>query len=273
MAALARLLAAAVLLCIAGGPLAADLRLGATYTLEDSGILARLLGAFTAARGVRVRPLVAGTGQVMKYAENGDVDVVFTHSRVDEERLVAQGIGKARADVMWNDFVIAGPASDPAKVRGLRDAPQALKRIREAGAKFVSRGDDSGTHRKELQLWALAGGLSPWPGYLSAGLGAGRVLMMAHELDAYDLVDRATHRQLAKRFPLAILVEGDPRLLNEYGVTTLKPAAGRPVNERDAEVFATWLVSDDARRIIASYRIDGERAFHLPGERREPAAR
>jgi tungstate transport system substrate-binding protein len=97
--------------------------------------------------------------------------------------------------------------------------------------------------------------------------------MMAHELDAYDLVDRATHRQLAKRYPLAILVEGDPRLLNEYGVTTLKPAAGRPVNERDAEVFATWLVSDDARRIIASYRIDGERVFHLPGEKREPAAR
>jgi tungstate transport system substrate-binding protein len=156
-------------------------------------------------------------------------------------------------------------------VRGLRDAPQALKRIRAAGAKFVSRGDDSGTHKKELQLWALAGGLAPWPGYLSAGQGAGRVLMMAHELDAYDLVDRATHRQLAKRYPLAILVEGDPRLLNEYGVTTLKPAAGRPVNEPDAAAFAAWLVSDDARRIIAGYRIDGEQVFHLPGERRDAA--
>ncbi len=273
MAALGRALAVAVLLCVAGTSLAADLRLGATYTLEDSGILEKLLGAFTAARGVRVRPVVAGTGQVIKYAENGDVDLVFTHSRADEEKLVARGIGKARADVMWNDFIIAGPASDPARVRGLRDAPEALKRIRASGARFVSRGDDSGTHKKELQLWALAGGLSPWPGYLSSGQGAGRALMMAHELDAYDLVDRATHRQLAKRYPLAILVEGDARMLNEYGVTTLKPAQGRPVNERDADAFAAWLVSDEARRIIAGYRIEGERVFHLPGERREAPAR
>src|SRR5258706_351276 len=206
MAALGRALAAAVFLCLAGTRLAADLRLGATYTLEDSGILEKLLGAFTAVRGVKVRPLVAGTGQVIKYAENGDVDLVFTHSRADEEKLVARGIGKARADVMWNDFIIAGPASDPARVRGLRDAPEALKRIRASGAKFVSRGDDSGTHKKELQLWALAGGLSPWPGYLSSGQGAGRALMMAHELDAYDLVDRATHRQLANRYPLALLI-------------------------------------------------------------------
>jgi tungstate transport system substrate-binding protein len=247
---------------------AADLRLGATHTLEDSGILAILLPAFTAASAVRVRPLVAGTGQVMKYAESGDVDIVFTHSRPDEEKLVAQGIGKTRADVMWNDFVIAGPASDPARVRGLRDAPQALKRIRDAGAKFISRGDDSGTHKKELQLWAAAGGNRPWAGYLSSGQGAGRALMMAHELGAYDLVDRATLKQLARRFPMAILVEGDARLLNEYGVTTLKPSAARPVNEREADAFAAWLASGAARRLIASYRIDGERAFYLPGEPR-----
>ena len=201
-----RLAAALLALCVAGGARAAELRLGATYTLEDSGLLAVLLPAFSTATGVAVRPLIAGTGQVMKYAENGDVDVVFTHSRPDEEKLVARGIGKARSDVMWNDFVIAGPASDPARVRGLRDAPQALKRIREAGAKFVSRGDDSGTHKKELQLWMAAGGLVPWSGYLSSGQGAGRALMMAHELGAYDLVDRATLKQLAGRFP-----DGDPR--------------------------------------------------------------
>ena len=242
----------------------AELRLGATHTLEDSGILGVLVSAFTASRGVKVRPLVAGTGQVMKYAENGDVDIVFTHSRPDEEKLIARGIGKARADVMWNDFVIAGPASDPARVRGLRDAPLALKRIREAGARFVSRGDDSGTHKKELQLWAAAGGLSVWPGYLSAGQGAGRALMMAHELDAYDLVDRATLKQLARSFPLAILVEGDPRLLNEYGVTTLKPSGQRTLNEREAEAFAAWIVSGEARRVISAYRIEGERAFYLP---------
>ena len=262
---------AALLLALAAlfaGGASAELRVGATHTLEDSGILPILLAAFTRASGVAVKPIVAGTGQVMKYAENGDVDVVFTHSRPDEEKLIARGIGKARSDVMWNDFVIAGPAEDPAKVRGLRDAPQALKRIHDSGAKFVSRGDDSGTHKKELQLWADAGGLAPWPGYLSAGQGAGIVVGIAYEKGAYDLVDRATLKQMARRFPLAILVEGDKRLLNEYGVTTLKPSAARAVNERDAQAFAAWLVSEEARRIISGYRIEGERAFHLPQEPR-----
>lgn len=262
-------LAAALFVCAAlaaAGAPAAPLRVGATHTLEDSGILPILLGAFTRARGVAVAPIVAGTGQVMKYAENGDVDVVFTHSRPDEEKLIARGVGKARSDVMWNDFVIAGPAADPASVRGLRDAPHALRRIRESGAMFVSRGDDSGTHKKELQLWAEAGGFTPWPGYRSAGQGASQTLGIAYELDAYDLIDCATLRQMARRFPLAILVEGDKRLLNEYGVTTLKPSAARRVNERDAEAFAAWLVSEDARRIIAGYLIEGDRAFHLPEE-------
>src|SRR2546423_8583698 len=213
-------IAALALLAVAAH--GADLRIGATHTLEDSGILAPLVAAFTAERGVKARTLVAGTGQVIKYAENGDVDVVFTHSRADEEHLVARGIGRARADVMWNDFVIAGPRSDPAKVRGLRDAAEAFKRIARARAKFVSRGDDSGTHKKELQLWDAAGGLKPWPEYVSAGQGAGRTLMMAFKVDAYDLVDRATLRQMSNRFALAILGEGDGRLLNEYG--------GRPPN-------------------------------------------
>lgn len=263
----------AAFLWLGSAAYAADLRLGATHTLEDSGVLAVLLPAFTRASGVSVKPLVAGTGQVMKYAENGDVDVVFTHSRPDEERLIANGIGKARADVMWNDFVIAGPASDPARVRGERDAALALKRIAASGAKFTSRGDDSGTHKKELQLWAAAGGRVSWPGYLSAGQGAGRTLMMAHELGAYDLVDRATLKQHARRFPMAILVEGDARLRNEYGITTLKPSDRRPVNERDANAFAEWLVSEAARKIIAAYRIDGERGFYLPRETKPEARR
>ena len=260
----ARAALCAFLLVFAGWGAAAELRLGATHTLQDSGVLAVLIPAFEAASGVKVRAVVAGTGQVMKYAERGDVDVVFTHSRVDEERLVARGIGKSRFDVMHNDFVIAGPASDPARVRGLKDAAAALRRIRDSGAKFVSRGDDSGTHKKELQLWEAAGGLRPWAGYIASGQGAGRALMMAHELDAYDLVDRATHRQLARRHPLAILVEGDPRLLNEYGVTPLKSGAARPVNERDAEKFAAWLISGPARKLIEGYRIEGEPAFMLP---------
>ena len=257
-------LVAALLLVPAA--IAAELRVGTTHTLEDSGLLAVLIQAFEAAQGVKVRSLMAGTGQVMKYAEAGDVDVVFTHSRLDEEKLIASGIGKARADVMWNDFVIAGPAADPARVRGLRDAPEALRRIRAAGAKFASRGDDSGTHKKELQLWSAAGGFAAWPGYLATGQGAGRTLMVAHELDAYDLIDRATLRQFARRYPLAILVEGDARLLNEYGVTTLRAGGARAVNERDGDRFAAWLVSEAARKLITGYRIEGERAFYLPGE-------
>ena len=256
-------LAWAAIVLLAGLAQAAELRLGATHTLEDSGVLAVLVPAFEAESGVRVRALVAGTGQVMRYAEQGDVDVVFTHSRADEERLVARGIGKARVDVMHNDFIIVGPAADPAHVRGTRDAAAALRAIRAAGARFVSRGDDSGTHKRELQLWDAAGGLKAWPGYLSAGQGAGRALMMAHELDAYDLVDRATHRQLARRFPLAILVEGDARLLNEYGVTPLRATPARPTNERDADRFAAWIVSPQARRLIEGYRIEGEQVFKL----------
>jgi tungstate transport system substrate-binding protein len=263
--------AAACAFCTASA--SAELRLGTTHTLEDSGILMILLPAFTAVRGITVKPLVAGTGQVMKYARNGDVDIVVTHSRPDEEELVASGVGKSRADVMWNDFVIAGPVSDPARVRGQRDAALALRRIAEAGAKFTSRGDDSGTHKKELQLWAAAGGLKPWPGYLPVGQGAGKTLMMAYELDAYDLVDRATLKQLARRHPLPILVEGDPRLKNEYGVTRLARTPQRPVNESEADAFAAWLVSDAARAIIASYRIEGKRAFYLPGEAGRAVAR
>jgi tungstate transport system substrate-binding protein len=245
---------------------AADLRLGATHTLEDSGVLAVLIPAFEAASRVRVRALIAASGQVMKYAEAGDVDILFTHSRADEQQLVARGIGATRVDVMWNDFVIAGPRSDPAKVRGLHDAPQALRRIRESGAKFVSRADESGTHRKEMELWAAAGGLGKWSGYLSSGQGAGRALMMAHELDAYDLVDRATLKQLEKRFPLAILVEGDARLLNEYAVTTLVSTPARPVRQKEADAFAAWIVSPAARALISGYRVGGERVFRLNDE-------
>ena len=256
----------ACLAIAAFGAGAAELRMGATHTLEDSGILKVLVAAFERSSGIRVRTLVAGTGQVMKYAEAGDVDVVFSHSRADEERLVKSGIGRARSDVMWNDFVIAGPASDPARVRGLRDAAEALRRIRAAGARFASRGDDSGTHKKELQLWAAAGGTAPWRGYLATGQGASRTLAIAFELDAYCIIDRATLRQLARRFPLAILVEGDARLLNEYGVTTLAAGGARRPNEPGAGAFAAWLASPAARALISAYRVEGERAFYLPGE-------
>ena len=243
---------------------AAELRLGTTHTLQDSGILDLLVHAYERDSGVRVKLVVAGTGQVIRYAEKGDVDAVLSHSRVDEERLVASGVARARLDAMHNDFVIAGPQADPARIAGMADAAAALRRIREAGARFVSRGDDSGTHKKELQLWAAGGGLASWSGYLRAGQGAARTLMMAHELDAYDLVDRATLRLLSRRHPLKVLVERDPRLLNEYAVLPLRAAPGRAVNEAEAERFASWLVSPAARQVIGGYAIGGQPAFHLP---------
>jgi tungstate transport system substrate-binding protein len=247
----------------AGAAAAAELRLGATHTLEEAGALKLLLPTFEAASGVKVKTIVAGTGQVLKYAENGDVDVVFTHSRPDEERLVARGIGIARSDVMHNDFVIAGPGEDPARIRGMTDAAAALVRIREAGARFVSRGDESGTHRKEVQLWQAAGGLKSWRGYLSTGQGAARTTMVADEMGAYQLIDRATHRQLRRRHSLVVLLEGDARLLNEYAVIPVRSTPQRPVNERDAQRLVTWLTSDAARKLIAAYRIDGEPVYRL----------
>lgn len=241
----------------------ADLRLGATHTLEDSGILKVLVPAFEAAERMRVLTLVAGTGQVMKYAENGDVDVIFTHSRSDEEKLVANGIGIRRFDVMYNDFVLAGPPADPAAIRGMPDAAQAFKRIRGVGARFVSRGDDSGTHKKELALWGFSGGLAKWPGYVSAGQGAGKTVMMADELGAYLLIDRATLRALHHKHSLVALSQGDPRLLNEYGVTAISTKAHPAANSELAGRFVAWLTSDAARKLIAGYRIDGEQAFFV----------
>jgi tungstate transport system substrate-binding protein len=234
-----------------------------TTSTEASGLFDHILPKFQEQTGIEARVVAVGTGQALKNAQNCDGDVLFVHARPDEEKFVEAGYGVERFDVMYNDFVIVGPASDPAKVGGMSDASEALATIAAAKSPFASRGDDSGTHKKELQLWAAAGGFKPWPGYLSAGQGAGRALMMAHELDAYDLVDRATLRQLARKHPLAILVEGDPRLLNEYGVTTLKPAPGRAVNEQDAAKFAAWIVSEPARRLVAGYRVDGEAVFKL----------
>ena len=244
------------------------LRLATTTSTDNSGLLRIILPKFEQASGLKVHVISVGTGKAMKLGENGDVDVVLVHSRPDEDKFVAAGYGVERRDVMYNDFIVVGPPADPAKMRGMRDVLAAFRRLLDSDATFVSRGDDSGTHKKELELWAAAGGLRAWPGYVSSGQGTSQALGMAYELDAYDLVDRATLRQLSARYPLPILVEGDPRLLNEYGVTTLKPAPGRAVRTREADAFARWIVSEAARKLIAGYRVRGERAFRLPGEPR-----
>jgi tungstate transport system substrate-binding protein len=261
--------AAALGLALLALPLAAaELKLAATHTLQDSGLLNLLIPAFEAASGVKVRMAIGGTGQVIKLAANGDVDAVISHVRAQEEHLVASGAGLRRFAVASNDFLIAGPAQDPARVRGSQDAVEAMRKIHAVKARFISRGDESGTHVKERELWRAAEMEPKWEDYLSAGVGMGRALLMAGEMQAYTLCDRATFAALRARTGLEILAAGDPRLYNEYGVVAVNPARFRGINAADADKFVSWLTGADARRLIAGFRIGGQQVFFPPAQAR-----
>lgn len=241
-----------------GGSAPPPLTLAATTTLEDSGLLAELVAAFRAAHPeVRVRTLTGGTGEVLTLGRNRDVDVVLSHDPVAESTFVAEGHGIERREVMWNDFVIAGPPSDPAGVRGLRDAAAAFAAIARARSPFVSRGDDSGTHRKERHLWREAGtdieersAADGW--YIVAGVGMGDALRLADARRAYVLTDRATYRVLRRELELEILVEGDARLLNPYGSIRVRDAA----HTEAAATFVDWLTSPEGRRFLSEFGRD-----------------
>jgi tungstate transport system substrate-binding protein len=247
---------------------AADFKLAATHTLEDSGLLKTLIPAFEAASGVKVRLAIGGTGQVIRLAANGDVDAVMSHVKAQEEKLVSSGAGVKRYAVAFNDFFIVGPPQDPARIRGMPDAVEVMRRIHDAKARFVSRGDESGTHVKELELWRAAGLEPRWPGYRSAGTGMGSVLMMAGEMQAYTLCDRATFAAFRARTELEMLAAGDPRLYNEYGVVAVNPARFPGVNADAAAKFVSWLTSTHAQRLIAGFRIGGQQVFFLPAKAR-----
>lgn len=237
------------------------LRLATTTSTENSGLLRAILPRFEAASGLRVHVISVGTGKAMKLGENGDVDVLLVHSRPDEDRFVAQGFGVRRADVMYNDFVIVGPKGDPARIRGQRDAVEALRRILEAKATFVSRGDDSGTDKMEKSYWEIAGRRPEGRQYLSAGQGMGEVLTMAGNLSAYTLTDRATFAAYRARTGLDLLVEGDRRMFNPYGVLAVNPARYPDVNARGATQFIEWITGPDGRRAIVGFRVNGEQLF------------
>ncbi len=247
---------------------AADLKLAATHTLEDSGLLKTLIPAFEATSGVKVRLAIGGTGQVIRLAANGDVDAVMSHVKAQEEKLVTSGAGLARYAVAFNDFFIAGPAQDPARIRGIQDAVEVMRKIHDAKARFVSRGDESGTHVKERELWHAAGVEPKWAGYLSAGAGMGSVLTIAGEMQAYTLCDRATFAAFRARTGLEILAAGDPRLYNEYGVVAVNPARFPGINADAAGKFVSWLISTEARQLIAGFRIGGQQVFFLPAKAR-----
>ena len=264
---LARLLAlvlAAVPIAHTAGAGAEALILASTSTTRNSGLYGHLLPLFTGKTGIEVHVVGVGTGQAIKMARRGDADVLLVHHQETEEAFVADGYGVKRFDLMYNDFVIVGPASDPARVHGLGDAPSALRRIAGMRIPFVSRGDDSGTHKKELSLWKAASvdaraASGTW--YRETGSNMGATLNTAVAMGAYTLTDRATWLKFGNKGRLAILVEGDERLFNQYGVILVNPALYPHVKAREGQAFIDWLTGADGQRAIASYRIDGTQAF------------
>jgi tungstate transport system substrate-binding protein len=236
--------------------------LGSTTSTEDSGLFDQVIPAFEAAvPRYTVAVIAVGTGEALAMGRRQDVDVLLVHSPAAESAFVAEGYGTDRSDVMYNDYVIVGPPPDPAGVRGLDDAPEALRRIAAAGIEFVSRGDDSGTHRKERELWEAAGVAPGQPGYTEAGLGMGDVLRLAHERSAYTLTDRATFQFLQHTLGLEVVVEGDERLFNQYGVI---PVAGS-ANLAGALAFRDWITSPAGQDLIGRYGTDRwDRPLFIP---------
>lgn len=235
-----------------------------TTSSQNSGLFEHILPTFTKKTGIEVRVVAVGTGQALKNAEKGDGDVVLVHSKPDEEKFVADGWGVKRYDVMYNDFVIVGSAEDPAKIVGLKDASEALKKIAEAEAPFASRADESGTHKAELKLWQKAG-IDPKPSsgmwYLETGSGMGATLNTAIGKHAYALTDRGTWLSFANKSDFKIMVEGDPSLFNQYGVILVNPAKHKNVKAEEGQAFIDWLTGPEGQAAISSYKIDGQQLF------------
>jgi len=231
--------------------------LATTTSTQDSGLLDYLLPGFEAEYGVAVDVIAVGTGQAITLGEDGNADVLLVHARAREDAFMEAGHGVRREDVMYNDFVIVGPASDPAGIAGMTNAAEALSKVAEAGAPFVSRGDDSGTHTKEKAIWQAAGIEPAGDWYISAGQGMGAVLTMADEQQAYTLSDRATYlARTLEGTELQILVEGDPILFNPYGVIAVNPDKGAHIQVDLANTFIDWLISMPTQEKIGQFGVD-----------------
>jgi tungstate transport system substrate-binding protein len=235
-----------------------------TTSTEQSGLFRFLLPAFKEKTDIDVRVVVLGTGQALDVARRGDADVVFVHAKSAEEKFLAEGHGVKRYPVMYNDFVLIGPKSDPAKIAGGKDIVEALKKIQAAQSPFVSRGDRSGTHKAELGLWKDAGieiDKSKGPWYRDTGQGMGPALNTASSMNAYILADRATWLAFKNRGDLAIMVEGDKRLFNQYGVMLVNPDKHPTVKKDLGQTFIDWLISPEGQKLIADYKVGGEQLF------------
>jgi len=235
-----------------------------TTSTQDSGLFGYLLPLFKAKTGIDVKVVAQGTGQALDTARRGDADVVFVHAKAAEEKFLAEGFGVKRFPVMYNDFILIGPARDPGGIRGMSDIVAALKAIRDKRAPFVSRGDRSGTHQAELALWATAGidiarDKGAW--YREIGQGMGAALNTAGAMDAYTISDRGTWISFRNRGDLIVAVEGDQRLFNQYGVMLVNPAKHPGVKTELGQQFISWLVAPEGQRAIANYQIDGQQLF------------
>jgi tungstate transport system substrate-binding protein len=272
-----RLVLAAALAAIATPGLAQErfITVASTTSTEQSGLFRHILPIFQQETGIAVRVVALGTGQALDVGRRGDADVVFVHDRAAEERFVREGFGVERRHVMFNDFIIIGPAADPAGISGQRDTTAALKRIAETRAPFVSRGDRSGTHAAELRLWQAAGvdptqGRGQW--YREVGQGMGPALNTAAAQNAYILADRGTWLSFQNRQSLRIVVEGDTRLFNQYGVMLVNPQRHAHVKAADGQRFIDWILSPAGQQAIAGYKINGEQLFFPNAAQPEPTS-
>jgi tungstate transport system substrate-binding protein len=248
-------------LAASGGVQAQSLVMASTTSTEQSGLFSHLLPAFKKVSGLDVKVVALGTGQALDMGRRGDADVLFVHDQEAEEKMVADGFAIKRYPVMYNDFVLIGPAADPAKTKG-RDIMEALKKLSVAGASFISRGDKSGTHAAELRYWKQAGlSANKGGGYKECGCGMGPALNIASSSGAYVLADRATWLSFKNRADLTVLVEGDRQLFNQYGVMVVNPAKHPHVKTAEAQKFVDWVISPVGQGVIASYKIGGEQLF------------
>ena len=266
-----RLFLGAVLLCFGVDAQAQErfITVASTTSTEQSGLFGYLLPIYERETGVKVRVVALGTGQALDVGRRGDADVVFVHARAAEEKFLAEGQGVKRFPVMYNDFILIGPKADPAKIAGGKDILAALKKVQAAQAPFVSRGDRSGTHVAELDLWKASGidldkAKGPW--YRDTGQGMGPALNTATSMGAYILADRGTWLAFKNRGELTILVEGDKRLFNQYGVMLVNPEKHPAVKKELGQQFIDWLVSPAGQKTIAAYKINGEQLFYPNGE-------
>jgi tungstate transport system substrate-binding protein len=266
---------AATLTLVAAAPARAQdksIVVASTTSTQDSGLFGHILPVFKAKTGIDVKVVAQGTGQALDTGRRGDADVLFVHAKAQEEKFVADGFGVKRYPVMYNDFVMVGPKNDPAGIKGMTDVAEALRTIKSKGAPFISRGDRSGTHIAELDLWKAAGidiGKDKGPWYKEIGQGMGAALNTASAANAYVLADRGTWLSFKNRGDLDILVAGDKRLFNQYGVMLVNPEKHPHVKKALGQAFIDWLVSPEGQKAIADYKINGQELFfpnaNVPG--------